>query len=119
MAFYLTLKKKLRKLRFIDFSFLLIHKVMECTSETLNPFNAPLSFSFIESSHKGRILVKAGRRHYLKRINKKSKTSIWSCDKKSCNGILQLNSAENEIIRVVDHGCAPDYKSVEIEKKKY
>lgn len=75
-------------------------------------------FGFIRSTRGGRILIKGGYRHYLKRQNKDSNRTIWICHTKGfCKGSIKLNSEETLIVSETLHCCVPDFQSLDVEKK--
>lgn len=86
-------------------------------NEEIPDSSGSCAFSFVKSSHGGRVLIQGGYRHLLKRTNKNG-TSVWECHiKKTCKGFAVLNADEKCLVRRAEHSCVPDFESIEIERK--
>lgn len=91
--------------------------MMEPSEESPGCSSGSCKFNFIKSTHGGRVLIRAGYRHLLKRVNKKG-TSVWECHlKQNCKGFVVLDVEERNIIRDTNHSCVPDFEGIDIEKK--
>ncbi|XP_063378931.1 uncharacterized protein LOC134665838 [Cydia fagiglandana] len=92
--------------------------MMDPSDETHGRSSGPCAFTFLESTHGGRILIRGGYRHYFKRTNKLSGSSVWNChNKNSCKGFVVINATETSILRDNNDSCVPDYESIDIEKE--
>lgn len=57
----------------------------------------------MQSSHGGEILIKGGYRHYLKRTNESSRTTVWNCARSKDTKGVREQFLKTEILK-----CKPN-----------